>query len=406
MHRSILLTLALLACGAPNQQRQSDPLKPTETPAKTDGIATTQDQKPQAALADKSFERVACDAKSFTLSALGEAAPIPEIDEWDPAKVRAGGDKEHPIERCGNRDAYYYVSSVFRCPDGKNPLGGDVGMGGRSRRGNVGPNHTGHIIDVYQVPCSGGSKDVFVDSYGCPSANEMFARLLGKAKPAVEIDRRPVPSQAVELYNSAAELHKNGDHAAALTLVQEAVASLVAELGQKHPGLGETLFLMSVIQLSLKDESGAEATLVRGYKMWADSGWPAVRKAADTVRVLAHRYKDRKDAAMTECLLQRALIVYEDNGGQHSADASRTLRDLSDHYAAQGDLARAVLLRRRVHYLTAFRLGDDHPLCAAVLNRLAELYDRMKDPQQAAAARQRAAQMPPAEGKQPTEDQL
>ena len=77
---------------------------------------------------------------------------------------------------CGPRDSYRYVAAEFRCPDGSNPLGGDEMAGRNARTGNVGANQTGHIIDLYQVPCATGPVDVFVDMYGCP---EMEATLGG-----------------------------------------------------------------------------------------------------------------------------------------------------------------------------------------------------------------------------------
>jgi hypothetical protein len=87
-----------------------------------------------------------------------------------------GMDREHPVPACGPRDSYDYVASRFRCPDGTNPLGGDMGAGQASRLGNVGANSQGHIIDVYRVPCASGPVDVYVDMYGCPEMQGMLGR--------------------------------------------------------------------------------------------------------------------------------------------------------------------------------------------------------------------------------------
>lgn len=78
-----------------------------------------------------------------------------------------GFDAEHPVMRCGPRDSYFYVASQYQCPDGSNPLNGDLALGQRSRQGNVGANSTGHIIDLYVVPCASGPQQVYVDMYGC-----------------------------------------------------------------------------------------------------------------------------------------------------------------------------------------------------------------------------------------------
>jgi hypothetical protein len=87
-----------------------------------------------------------------------------------------GMDAEHPVPACGPLDSYEYVASRFRCPDGTNPLGGDPRAGQASRLGNVGANSSGHIIDVYRVPCASGPVDVYVDMYGCPEMQGMLGQ--------------------------------------------------------------------------------------------------------------------------------------------------------------------------------------------------------------------------------------
>ncbi|MEQ9646555.1 MAG: hypothetical protein RLO52_13800 [Sandaracinaceae bacterium] len=66
------------------------------------------------------------------------------------------------------------VASEVQCPGVGNPLGGDPEAGQQARVGNVGANGSGHIIDLYRVPCPSGPLEVYVDLYGCP---EWEARL-------------------------------------------------------------------------------------------------------------------------------------------------------------------------------------------------------------------------------------
>jgi len=68
---------------------------------------------------------------------------------------------------CGPADSYRRVAE-YRCPDGSQPLNGDVARGQQARQGNVGENARGHVIDLYQVPCSSGMVELYVDMYGCP----------------------------------------------------------------------------------------------------------------------------------------------------------------------------------------------------------------------------------------------
>ncbi|MGZ3477181.1 MAG: hypothetical protein ACXWUG_26750 [Polyangiales bacterium] len=76
--------------------------------------------------------------------------------------------KETPVMRCGPKDSYHFVVNVFTCKDGSNPYKGNLSAGHDARIGNVGANSTGHIIDLYEVPCPEGPRRVYVDMYGCP----------------------------------------------------------------------------------------------------------------------------------------------------------------------------------------------------------------------------------------------
>lgn len=86
----------------------------------------------------------------------------------------AGTDREHPVMRCGPAESYRYVASDFRCAGGTNPLGGDLRAGAAARVGNVGPNSTGHIIDLYRVACPEGAREIYVDMYGCPPGRSPY----------------------------------------------------------------------------------------------------------------------------------------------------------------------------------------------------------------------------------------
>jgi hypothetical protein len=92
------------------------------------------------------------------------------------AEGDAGADKENPVMRCGPGDSYKFVAG-YECSDGTRPLGGDPRAGGAARRGNVGANSKGHVIDLYVIPCSSGPVEVYVDMYGCPEYEKM---LIGK----------------------------------------------------------------------------------------------------------------------------------------------------------------------------------------------------------------------------------
>ncbi len=89
-------------------------------------------------------------------------------------RTGSGQSAEDPVSACGPGDSYAFVAGEFRCPEGDNPLGGDPSAGSAARVGNVGSNSTGHIIDLYRVPCASGPVDVYVDMYGCPEMRSLF----------------------------------------------------------------------------------------------------------------------------------------------------------------------------------------------------------------------------------------
>ena len=84
-----------------------------------------------------------------------------------------GADLDHPIPTCGAAESYALVASHV-CPDGTMPLGGDLAAGAGARVGNVGANATGHIIDLYSVPCATGPVELYVDLYACPGGGSPF----------------------------------------------------------------------------------------------------------------------------------------------------------------------------------------------------------------------------------------
>lgn len=99
----------------------------------------------------------------------------------------AAGTAAAPIPRCGARDSYRYVAGEFRCPEGGNPLEGDLSAAARVRAGSIGPRPDGHMIDIYEVPCPSGKVDVFIDMYGCPEMQKQLARDLVAQDP-LELD--------------------------------------------------------------------------------------------------------------------------------------------------------------------------------------------------------------------------
>ncbi|MCA9606263.1 MAG: hypothetical protein KC619_11740 [Myxococcales bacterium] len=111
--------------------------------------------------------------------AANQNAPPPEpyvpppstLSTVDPGQTSP----ERPLPACGPVDSYRQVSE-YRCRDGSQPLGGDPGLGAQARRGNVGANSRGHVIDLYVIPCPEGAVELYVDMYGCPEMEGLLGR--------------------------------------------------------------------------------------------------------------------------------------------------------------------------------------------------------------------------------------
>ena len=116
---------------------------------------------------------------ALLLAGCTRNAPPPGSPQAAASGNQGPGTFAQPIVRCGPRDSYHYVAREFRCSDGQNPFGGELERAARSRQG--GRQHPGgHIVDLYQVPCTGGDVTVYVDMYGCPEQQ-------------VALDRGPSP---------------------------------------------------------------------------------------------------------------------------------------------------------------------------------------------------------------------
>ena len=104
----------------------------------------------------------------------GGTAPEAASAATTPQGTEQGRSAEHPAVTCGPEQSYAYVAGRFQCPGGANPLNGDMERARSVRRGSIPSSHNGHILDVYDVPCTSGPVAVYVDMYGCPEYEEIL----------------------------------------------------------------------------------------------------------------------------------------------------------------------------------------------------------------------------------------
>ncbi len=128
--------------------------------------ATRSTQEPAASVSVASGEvqqELAADARSLPSFDV-QAGPD---DLRRAAELVLGTSREAPVPTCGATHSYDYVASDVLCEDGRSPFGGDLRAAIGARVGNVGSGPSGHVIDLYRVPCPEGPKEVYVDMYEC-----------------------------------------------------------------------------------------------------------------------------------------------------------------------------------------------------------------------------------------------
>jgi hypothetical protein len=145
-HRTVILAvIALVGCGG--------------------GSATSESAEPAASTTEASSNN----ARS---SSGGEAPTASTVVSAQPTVGGDGTAFERPIETCGAGESYQRIAN-FVCPEGDMPLHGDVGLGARARLGSSSAHMAGasimdsHMVDIYQVPCASGAREVFVCLYHC-----------------------------------------------------------------------------------------------------------------------------------------------------------------------------------------------------------------------------------------------
>lgn len=161
----------------------------------------------------------ACGRREPASIVAPDSAGPPAAKLFDDVRVQSpvggvAGTAEEPVPRCGARESYRYVASEFRCPDGGNPLDGDLAAAAGVRAGSLGPTPAGHMIDVYEVPCPAGKVDVYIDMYGCPEMERQLQRDLTAQDP-LDLDGRFAAGRYDEVRAACAGL---GEGSATLTV--------------------------------------------------------------------------------------------------------------------------------------------------------------------------------------------
>lgn len=148
-----------------------------------------------------------------------------------------GATLENPVPLCGPEDSTRYVASEFACPSGGNPFAGDLEAARQARRGSDQNPKTGHIIDVYRVPCQPQSIHLFVDLYAC---EEYRQHLLRAGQPSRELVRLIARYESLD-FRGVAQRCAHQAEAMPLDEASECMSLLPASLvmlRRFHAGIG------------------------------------------------------------------------------------------------------------------------------------------------------------------------
>ena len=336
---------------------------------------------------------IRCTLEGFTPSRLTGEAELPELDRWSIPAALPGTSKENPIRRCGHDDSYRFVAEVFRCADGKNPLGGDKLAAMRSRRGNVGDSGDRHIIDVYELPCPGGPEQVFVDLYACPE-HDPNAPPPRPQTPRAQRMREPLPPEADGLARSALELAAQHRTRAAIEKAEQAMTRARAILGADHPAIVPLYSLLALFHTRDGQPDKAARMWVTAYRTLQDSDWPQTSFAATVLLELGQQASARNEHALAACLLQRAVAGKQETDGIYDDALSAALSLLA---AAEVELkhgAQVERLLKRAFRLHEMSAGPRSTEAAPMLNLLAQIYAAIGDEASAAAVQARLRLVP------------
>jgi len=208
--------------------------------------------------------QLAADARALPAFDVGAGAD----DLRSAVNAALGSSKETPAPTCGTTHSYDYIASDILCDDGRSPFLGDLRAAMGARSGSVGSGPSGHVIELYEVPCPEGAKEVYVDMYDCENASPtrsefeiqslMLGVLGGDAVPYIrrceQEDARRASGRISVLLQSCVTgmpgvLDVSGDRVAALKWLKEWCASAD---GQGEDGAPERfVYLHNVIESEL-----------------------------------------------------------------------------------------------------------------------------------------------------------
>ncbi|MBW4546981.1 MAG: CHAT domain-containing protein [Symplocastrum torsivum CPER-KK1] len=201
------------------------------------------------------------------------------------------------------------------------------------------------------------------------------APVVGQANPPQSAQHSAELEEANRLLNQqVVQLYSQGEYAAAIPLVERALAIREKVLGKEHPLVDTSLNILANLYWEMGNYSQAEPLYQRSLAIREKVLGKEHLAVAQSLNNLALLYQYMENYSQAEPLYQRSLAIWEKVQGKEHPDVAQSLNNLAEMYRAQGNYSQAEPLYQRSLAIREKVLGKEDPDVAASLNNLAELY--------------------------------
>ena len=181
------------------------------------------------------------------------------------------------------------------------------------------------------------------------------------------------PEVAAVLEEIATGNRAQGRAELALAGIEKAIKIREAQPGAARAGLARDLTLAAVLDQQAGREDPAMELLKRAIEEWS-LAQPGDPQCLPAIEALAGIYRDRAQYTDAEPLLQRAVRLREAAGGLDTAELIPSVDSLAYVEFGLQKYPEAEALYKRLRGLWEKNAGEEHPMVALTLDKMAEFY--------------------------------
>ncbi|WP_313950012.1 tetratricopeptide repeat protein [Nostoc sp. FACHB-190] len=208
--------------------------------------------------------------------------------------------------------------------------------------------------------------------------------------PTYSAEQQAALKEAEELYKQTLKLYQEGKYSTAVPLIKRALAIQEKVLGQEHPSVATSLYVLAGLYIVQGKYEPAEPLYLRILAMQEKVLGQEHPDIVTSVMNLAALYILQGKHTQAEPLYLRALAIQEKVLGQEHPNVATSLINFAQLYQLQGNYAQAEPLLQRALAIRQKVLGQEHPDIATSLDNLAAVYQAQGNYAQAEPLLQRA----------------